>query len=166
MKKSLFLLISSLLLLGACGNDESKKETTKKEIKSPEKTKDELKEEKNTKENEPPSTEGPVTSEYNQQSDNVAVSEQSQLEYIQQTPQYDSQQMPKEYTSQQNHPVQENKKAKIDLNSLPPTDFSTEGMSEQAKKQIEELTIQKDFQGLPQEEYNDRVSEIINNENQ
>lgn len=49
---------------------------------------------------------------------------------------------------------------------MPPTDFSTEGMSEQAQRQIEELTIQKDFHGLPQEEYNDRVSEIINNDNQ
>lgn len=26
---------------------------------------------------------------------------------------------------------------------MPPTDFSTEGMSEQAQKQIEELTMQK-----------------------
>ncbi len=49
---------------------------------------------------------------------------------------------------------------------MPPTDFSTERMSEQAQRQIEELTIQKDFHGLPQEEHNDKVSESINNNNQ
>ncbi|HDG2960677.1 TPA: hypothetical protein ACXDXE_002209 [Staphylococcus aureus] len=48
---------------------------------------------------------------------------------------------------------------------MPPTDFSTEGMSEQAQKQIEELSMQKDYHGLSQREYNDRVSEIINNDN-
>lgn len=57
------------------------------------------------------------------------------------------------------------KKQKVDLNNMPPTDFSTEGMSEQAQKQIEELTMQKDYHGLSQREYNDRVSEIINNDN-
>lgn len=53
---------------------------------------------------------------------------------------------------------------KIDLNKMPAGDFSTEGMSEEAKNKIEELTRQKDFEGLSQEEYNDRVSEIINEE--
>lgn len=53
---------------------------------------------------------------------------------------------------------------KIDLNKMPAGDFSTEGMSEEAKKKIEELTRQKDFEGLSQEEYNDRVSEIMNEE--
>ncbi|OIS36412.1 hypothetical protein RES13_01230 [Staphylococcus cohnii] len=53
---------------------------------------------------------------------------------------------------------------KIDLNKMPAGDFSTEGMSEQAKNKIEELTRQKDFEGLSQEEYNDRVSEIMNEE--
>lgn len=53
---------------------------------------------------------------------------------------------------------------KIDLNKMPAGDFSTEGMSEEAKNKIEELTRQKDFEGLSQEEYNDRVSEIMNEE--
>ncbi|MBF0812812.1 hypothetical protein IR133_03700 [Staphylococcus saprophyticus] len=52
----------------------------------------------------------------------------------------------------------------IDLNNMPAGDFSTEGMSEEAKKKINELTRQKDFEGLSQEEYNDRVSEIMNQE--
>lgn len=53
---------------------------------------------------------------------------------------------------------------KIDLNKMPAGGFSTEGMSEEAKNKIEELTRQKDFEGLSQEEYNDRVSEIMNEE--
>lgn len=53
---------------------------------------------------------------------------------------------------------------KIDLNKMPAGDFSTEGMSEEAKYKIEKLTRQKDFEGLSQEEYNDRVSEIMNEE--
>lgn len=59
---------------------------------------------------------------------------------------------------------QETQKKQIDLNQFPGGDFSTEGMSDDAQKQIEELSRQKDFEGLPQEEYNDRVSEIMNNE--
>ena len=75
------------------------------------------------------------------------------------------QQLPQNSVPQQNAQVQQNKKQKVDLNNMPPTDFSTEGMSEQAQKQIEELTMQKDYHGLSQREYNDRVSEIINNDN-
>lgn len=59
---------------------------------------------------------------------------------------------------------QETQKQQIDLNQFPGGDFSTEGMSDDAQKQIEELSRQKDFESLPQEEYNDRVSEIMNNE--
>lgn len=54
---------------------------------------------------------------------------------------------------------------KVDLNRGPATGFTTEGMSPQAQKEIEDLTYQKDFEGLPQKEYNDRVSEIMNREN-
>ncbi|RIL93644.1 hypothetical protein BUY80_13280 [Staphylococcus equorum] len=57
-----------------------------------------------------------------------------------------------------------NQNQKIDLNKMHAGDFSTEGMSEEAKNKIEELTRQKDFEGLSQEEYNDRVSEIMNEE--
>ncbi|MBY7665444.1 hypothetical protein [Staphylococcus agnetis] len=53
---------------------------------------------------------------------------------------------------------------KVDLNRGPATGFTTEGMSPQAKKEIEDLTYQKDFEGLPQKEYNDRVSAIMNRE--
>lgn len=66
-------------------------------------------------------------------------------------------------TSNYNQETQTNEK--IDLNSMPATDFTTEGMSPQAQKEIEDLTYQKDFQGLPQEEYNNRVSDIMNREN-
>ncbi|MBO1206662.1 hypothetical protein [Staphylococcus nepalensis] len=53
---------------------------------------------------------------------------------------------------------------KIDLNSMPAGDFSTEGMSEEAQNEIDKLTRQKDFEGLSQEKYNDSVSEIMNDE--
>ncbi|MEY8602947.1 hypothetical protein AALK46_04425 [Staphylococcus nepalensis] len=53
---------------------------------------------------------------------------------------------------------------KIDLNSMPAGDFSTEGMSEEAQNEIDKLTRQKDFEGLSQEKHNDSVSEIMNDE--
>lgn len=62
----------------------------------------------------------------------------------------------------QNNTTEQNQN--IDLNHMPAGDFTTEGMSEEAKNKINELTRQKDFEGLPQEEYNDRVSEIMNQE--
>ncbi|MCD8800694.1 hypothetical protein K1Y24_01830 [Mammaliicoccus sciuri] len=43
-------------------------------------------------------------------------------------------------------------------------DFTTEGMSPEAQNKIDSLTRQKDFEGLPQEEYNRQVFEIMNNE--
>ena len=63
-----------------------------------------------------------------------------------------------------NHNENTDQNQKIDLNKMPAGGFSTEGMSEEAKNKIEELTRQKDFEGLSQEEYNDRVSEIMNEE--
>src|SRR5699024_3012294 len=53
---------------------------------------------------------------------------------------------------------------KIDLNSMPAGDFSTEGMSEEAQNEIDKLTRQKDFEGLSQEKHNDSLSEIMNDE--
>ncbi|PTI80741.1 hypothetical protein BU098_13150 [Staphylococcus xylosus] len=64
-------------------------------------------------------------------------------------------------TNQKEHSDQNQK---IDLNNMPAGDFSTEGMSEEAKNKIKELTRQKDFEGLSQEEYNNEVSEIMNEE--
>lgn len=63
-----------------------------------------------------------------------------------------------------NHNENTDQNQKIDLNKMPAGGFSTEGMSEEAKNKIEELTRQKEFEGLSQEEYNDRVSEIMNEE--
>lgn len=144
MKRLLGLLLASTLVLVACGNDENKEES-KKEVKS--------KEKKIEKEKE-------VATQ--QQPDNQTVEQPQSQEQSVQQPQ---QQLPQNSVPQQNAQVQQNKKQKVDLNNMPPTDFSTEGMSEQAQKQIEELTMQKDYHGLSQREYNDRVSEIINNDN-
>lgn len=138
MKRLMLLLFASILVLSACGDNEQKEEP-KKEYQSKEKKVDKDKENKKKKDKE-------------KQEKEVAKQPQQQTS--------------QNYVPQQNAQVQQNEKQKVDLNSMPPTDFSTEGMSEQAQRQIEELTIQKDFHGLPQEEYNDSVSEIINNDTQ
>ncbi|HDC8405125.1 TPA: hypothetical protein O9M78_002511 [Staphylococcus aureus] len=154
MKRLLGLLLASTLVLVACGNDENKEES-KKEVKSKEKKIEKEKENKSKKDKEKE-----VATQ--QQSDNQTVEQPQSQEQSVQQPQ---QQLPQNSVPQQNAQVQQNKKQKVDLNNMPPTDFSTEGMSEQAQKQIEELTMQKDYHGLSQREYNDRVSEIINNDN-
>ncbi|WP_340296436.1 hypothetical protein [Staphylococcus coagulans] len=138
MKRLMLLLFASILVLSACGDNEQKEEP-KKEYQSKEKKVDKDKENKKKKDKE-------------KQEKEVAKQPQQQTS--------------QNYVPQQNAQVQQNEKQKVDLNSMPPTDFSTEGMSEQAQRQIEELTIQKDFHGLTQEEYNDSVSEIINNDTQ
>ncbi|PWZ43129.1 hypothetical protein DD862_14300, partial [Staphylococcus pseudintermedius] len=102
-----------------------------------------------------------VVKQSKQQSDEQPNSQEQTVEQPQQPQNNNGYQQPEQQTSQnyvpqQNTQVQENEKQKVDLNSMPPTDFSTEGMSEQAQREIEELTIQKDFHGLPQVEYNDR----------
>ncbi|HGH0879485.1 TPA: hypothetical protein ACJHI4_002063 [Staphylococcus pseudintermedius] len=161
MKRLMFLLFTSLLVLSACGNE---KEEPKKENQAKEKKVDKDKGNKKKQDKE-------VVKQSKQQSDEQPNSQEQTVEQPQQPQNNNGYQQPEQQTSQnyvpqQNTQVQENEKQKVDLNSMPPTDFSTEGMSEQAKRQIEELTIQKDFHGLPQVEYNDRVSEIINNDNQ
>ncbi len=138
MKRLILLLFASILVLSACGDNEQKEEP-KKEDQSKEKKVDKDKENKKKKDKE-------------KQEKEVAKQPQQQTS--------------QNYVPQQNAQFQQNEKQKVDLNSMPPTDFSTEGMSEQAQRQIEELTIQKDFHGLPQEEYNDSISEIINNDTQ
>ncbi|HDJ3673647.1 TPA: hypothetical protein PQB48_002235 [Staphylococcus aureus] len=144
MKRLLGLLLVSTLVLSACGNDENQEES-KKEVKSKEKKIEKEKENKSKKDKEK----------------EVATQQQPDNQTVEQP----QQQIPQNSVPQQNVQVQQNKKQKVDLNNMPPTDFSTEGMSEQAQKQIEELSMQKDYHGLSQREYNDRVSEIINNDN-
>ncbi|HCA7423960.1 TPA: hypothetical protein K8018_001580, partial [Staphylococcus pseudintermedius] len=148
MKRLMFLLFSSLLVLSACGN-EKEKEEPKKETKSKEKKVDKENKKKQDKE---------VVKQSKQQSDEQPNSQEQTVEQPQQPQNNNGYQQPEQQTSQnyvpqQNTQVQENEKQKVDLNSMPPTDFSTEGMSEQAQREIEELTIQKDFHGLPQVEY-------------
>ncbi|MCE5558935.1 hypothetical protein JL916_13625 [Staphylococcus pseudintermedius] len=163
MKRLMFLLFTSLLVLSACGNE---KEEPKKENQAKEKKVDKDKENRKKKDKENQDKE--VAKQPQQQSDEQPKSQEQTVEQPQNNNGYQQpeQQTSQNYVPQQNTQVQENEKQKVDLNSMPPTDFSTEGMSEQAQRQIEELTIQKDFHGLPQVEYNDRVSEIINNDNQ
>ncbi|MBA8760771.1 hypothetical protein GWK87_11065 [Staphylococcus schleiferi subsp. coagulans] len=163
MKRLIFLLFASILVLSACGGNE-KKEEPKKDTQSKEKKVDKDKGNKKEKDKE-------VAKQPKQQADEQPKSLEQTVELTQQQTQNNGYQQPEQqasqnYVPQQNTQVQQSEKQRVDLNSMPPTDFSTEGMSEQAQRQIEELTIQKDFHGLPQEEYNDRVSEIINNDNQ
>ena len=58
-------------------------------------------------------------------------------------------------SSQNNH---------VDLNSLPATDFQTDWMSESGQEQVNDLAEQKDSGQISQYEFNDRVSDVMNNE--
>ncbi|MGW9988456.1 hypothetical protein [Staphylococcus hominis] len=52
----------------------------------------------------------------------------------------------------------------VDLNSLPATDFQTDWMSESGQEQVNDLVEQKDSGQISQYEFNDRVSDVMNNE--
>lgn len=225
MKKLLFILMASFLVLAACGNEESKTED-KKETKSSDKEskkddkesdEDKEKEKSDNKSNEEVATQDETTEQPQSQeqmntqeqqdsnkNNNEAQTQQGNRPFGGIPPkgmtseeyQLLENNMPKannvsneEYeqllneqvqkiVDENNHSIEtpmgtftptnqyENTKQnqKMDLNKMPGGDFSTEGMSEGAQNQIEELTKQKDFEDLSQEEYNDRVSEIMNNE--
>ncbi|HLR18608.1 MAG TPA: hypothetical protein VK115_01670 [Staphylococcus sp.] len=232
MKKFTFLLLTSFLMLAACGNEEESKLDDKKETKSENKDKETdiekesgKKEDKSNNNDEKPNEE--VANNANKP--NETSQEKQKMENQNNTQQQDSNTNNNEGPTQQgnrpfggippkgmsneeyqvlennmpnannvsneeyekllneqvqrianknNHSIEtpmgtftpnnqnENtdQNQKIDLNKMPAGGFSTEGMSEEAKNKIEELTRQKDFEGLSQEEYNDRVSEIMNEE--
>lgn len=52
----------------------------------------------------------------------------------------------------------------VDLNSMPPGDFDPSWMSKSGQKQVENLANQKDSGQISQYEFNDRVSNVMNNE--
>lgn len=185
MKKLLLALsITGALLLTACSNEEEKtKESTKDKTEQADKKKDTEKEDK-AKASDKESTEEPATQQeqpsveeqpvQDEQAPKVAQ-EPSQQAFVEE--QQAEQPIQKEEQVTQEDPVeqapvqsvegqstQETESEKIDLNELPAGDFSTEGMSPGAKQQIEDLSNQKDNEGLDQEEYNDRVSDIMNEE--
>ncbi|MCM3071407.1 hypothetical protein M3559_01915 [Staphylococcus equorum] len=225
MKKLLFMLLASFLVLAACGNEEESKLDDKKETTSEDKDKETDKEkESNNKdeksneelannENKPNETsqakqkmenknntqqqnpninnnEGPtqqgnrpfggippkgMTNEEYQllennmpKANNVSNEEYEKLlnEKVQRIANENNHSIetPMGTFTPNNQNENTDQNQKIDLNKMPAGDFSTEGMSEEAKNKIEELTRQKDFEGLSQEEYNDRVSEIMNEE--
>lgn len=229
MKKLLFMLLASFLVLAACGNEEESKLDDKKETKSENKDKETDKEKESDKKEDKSDDKSNEEVANNENKPNETSQEEQKMENKNNTQQQDpninnnegpTQQgnrpfggippkgmtieeyqllennMPKannvsneEYekllneqvqriANENNHSIEtpmgtftpnnqnENtdQNQKIDLNKMPAGDFSTEGMSEEAKKKIEELTRQKDFEGLSQEEYNDRVSEIMNEE--
>lgn len=134
MKKLLFLLLSYFLVLAACSHSEEKHSKNTKESHSDKSQK--------TKSNK--------KIENKDQPSNQSKTEDA----------HSDEQPSSEPASTQNEQTEQ----QIDLNSMPATDFSTNRMSEEAQQQIQDLTKQKDFEGLPQEEYNDKVSEIMNNE--
>ncbi|ANQ64714.1 hypothetical protein [Staphylococcus equorum] len=232
MKKLFFLLLSSFLVLAACGNEEESKLDDKKETKSEDKDKENDKEKESDKKEDKSNNKDEKSNEEvanNENKPNETSQEKPKMENKNNTQQQDpninnnegpTQQgnkpfggippkgmtteeyqllennLPKannvsneEYEKLLNEQVQRianknnhsietpmgtftpnnknentDQNQKIDLNKMPAGDFSTEGMSEAAKNKIEELTRQKDFERLSQEEYNDRVSEIMNEE--
>ncbi|MDG5481146.1 hypothetical protein [Staphylococcus xylosus] len=232
MKKLLFMLLASFLLLSACGNEEESNLDDKKETKSEDKDKESDKEQETDKKEDKSDSKDEKSNEEvanNKNKQNETSQEKQKMQNRNNTQQQDSNinnneaptqqgnrpfggippkgmtneeyqllenNMPKannvsneEYekllneqvqriANENNHSIEtpmgtftpnnhnENtdQNQKIDLNKMPAGGFSTEGMSEEAKNKIEELTRQKDFEGLSQEEYNDRVSEIMNEE--
>lgn len=232
MKKLLFMLLASFLLLAACGNEEESNLDDKKETKPEDKDKESDKEQETDKKEDKSDSKDEKSNEEvanNKNKQNETSQEKQKMQNRNNTQQQDSNinnnesptqqgnrpfggippkgmtneeyqllenNMPKannvsneEYekllneqvqriANENNHSIEtpmgtftpnnqnENtdQNQKIDLNKMPAGDFSTEGMSEEAKNKIEELTRQKDFEGLSQEEYNDRVSEIMNEE--
>ncbi|MDK9864842.1 MULTISPECIES: hypothetical protein [Staphylococcus] len=148
MKKILFLLLASFLVLDACGNEEESKADDKKETKSSDKeSKKDDKEKESDKEKS-----------YDDSNEGVAKPDKNANQLQEQINTQEQQ------NTKQSVQSQEQQRREIDLNRLPGGDFTTEGMSKDAQMQIEELTRQKDFEGLPQKEYNDQVSAIMNSE--
>ncbi|ARD73893.1 hypothetical protein BU100_03770 [Staphylococcus xylosus] len=232
MKKLLFMLLASFLLLSACGNEEESNLDDKKETKSEDKDKESDKEQETDKKEDKSDSKDEKSNEEvanNKNKQNKTSQEKQKMENQNNTQQQDSNINNNEGTTQQgnrpfggippkgmtneeyqvlennmpnannvsseeyekllneqvqrianknnhsietpmgtftpnNHNENTDQNQKIDLNKMPAGGFSTEGMSEEAKNKIEELTRQKDFEGLSQEEYNDRVSEIMNEE--
>lgn len=183
MKKLLFLFLASFLVLAACGNEEESKLDDTKETKSEDKGSDEEKDKSDEKQksddksSEEVATQDEITEEaqsqeqvntQEQQSTQQPAQSQQQTQQAPVQSQEQSQQTPAQSQEQapmaNEQPTQEQQRREIDLNRLPNGDFSTEGMSKDAQMQIEELTRQKDFEGLPQKEYNDQVSAIMNSE--
>lgn len=157
MKRTIIGALSMILLftLAACGQSHEKDSEKEKKPKTETTEKKEAKAQKkepNTA--EATSTEQPVANANTSNLQNNNIS-QNQTTNAQQAP-----------VHQTNGNVSETpNNGKIDLNQMPATDFSTDGMSPQAQQEIRDLTYQKDFQGLSQKEYNDQVSKIINREN-
>ncbi|KIJ87101.1 MULTISPECIES: hypothetical protein [Staphylococcus] len=167
MKKLLFLLLSCFLVLAACSHSEEKHSKNTKESHSDksQKTKSNKKIENKDQPNNQSKTEDANSDEQPSSEPASTQNEQNEVAVSTEEP---SNEIPSNVTpdtaedNQVQQPTQT--KQQIDLNSMPATDFSTDRMSEEAQQQIQDLTKQKDFEGLPQEEYNDKVSEIMNNE--
>lgn len=145
MKKILFFLFASLLVLGACGQKEEKttKEESTKKTESKDTKKDNEEKDKSEKEDKETQEQQPAQ-------------EQQAVEHPVQQPQYQE-------DSRGNIVEQPDENGQYTGNELP-ADFTTEGMSPEAQNKIDSLTRQKDFEGLPQEEYNRQVFEIMNNQ--
>ncbi|MDG0821704.1 MAG: hypothetical protein L0L09_13640 [Staphylococcus equorum] len=169
MKKILFLILATFLVLAACGNEEESKLDDTKETKSEDKesTKDDKESDEEKDKSDEKQKSDDKSSEEVATQDESTEEAQSQ-EQVNTQEQQSTQQAPVQ--SQEQVPVadeqatQEQQRTEIDLNSLPGGDFTTEGMSKDAQMQIEELTRQKDFERLPQKDYNDQVSAIMNSE--
>ncbi|OEK66768.1 hypothetical protein AST00_04855 [Staphylococcus equorum] len=171
MKKILFLILASFLVLAACGNEEESKLDDTKETKSEdkestkddkesdeEKDKSDEKQKSDDKSSEEVATQDESTEEAQSQEQVNTQEQQSTQQPVQ------SQEQTQQAPVADEQPTQEQQRTEIDLNRLPGGDFTTEGMSKDAQMQIEELTRQKDFEGLPQKDYNDQVSAIMNSE--
>lgn len=167
MKKLLFLLLSCFLVLAACSHSEEKHSKNTKESHSDKSQK--TKSNKKIENKDQPSNQSKTEDAHSdEQPFSEPASTQNEQNEVAVSTEEPSNEIPSNVTpdtaedNQVQQPTQT--KQQIDLNSMPATDFSKDRMSEEAQQQIQDLTKQKDFEGLPQGEYNDKVSKIMNNE--
>lgn len=153
--------------------DEKTKEDkkSKEEKKSQENEDNKSTEEQNTQENAT-NEQRPATQEQEQQSQQSQNTQQSSNnqnqysdEYLANNPVSTDGELTPEEQQRYDEGMRENEQNNhVDLNSLPPTDFDPTWMSESGQKQVNDLAEQKDNGQISQYEFNDRVSDVMNNE--
>ncbi|MCH4379945.1 hypothetical protein [Staphylococcus haemolyticus] len=161
---------------------EDKKDKKTKEEKKSQENKDNSTEEQDTQETaineqQPATQEQQQTQQANQQTQTNNNQQAQQTnnnqqqysdEYLANNPVSTDGQLTPEEQQRYNEGMQENSQNSqnnhVDLNSLPATDFQTDWMSESGQEQVNDLAEQKDSGQISQYEFNDRVSDVMNNE--
>lgn len=158
-------------------SEDKKDKKTKEDKKSKEEKKSQEKEDNSTEEQDTQETTTNEQVQSQQQTQQTATQEQQQTqqannnqqqysdEYLANNPVSTDGELTPEEQQRYNEGMRENEQNNhVDLNSLPPTDFDPTWMSESGQKQVNDLAEQKDSGQISQYEFNDRVSDVMNNE--